>query len=158
MSKKAPRRRSVSPERDDTIRQTHTQNHRYDHMLGNRDVVSELLHPAFSSYTPTLYQSPAHALTEDQDNRQYTPAEVFRGTAKAFKPARTTLSTPARLQAPSKPFHGFSPRVTFEAPQTVLTCIRRNRRTQVLHALKKTGKGTGYGKKRLTPHSQIGCK
>lgn len=47
--------------------------------------------------------------------------------------------------------------VKFAVPERVAMCVRRKRRAEVLHALKRTGKGSGGGRKRRTPYSSISC-
>lgn len=47
--------------------------------------------------------------------------------------------------------------VAFHDPQKVLICVRRQARTEVLHALRKTGK-TGQRKPRRNWYSNISCK
>lgn len=50
---------------------------------------------------------------------------------------------------------GFS----FGDPSLVAICLRRQRRREVLHAYRRTGKGSGRNKKRRrTWHSSISCK
>lgn len=52
----------------------------------------------------------------------------------------------------------FSPGVlTFAAPDRVVLCVRRQRRKEVLHALRKTGK-VGQRKPRRNFWSRISCK
>lgn len=46
--------------------------------------------------------------------------------------------------------------VKFTAPKETLICVRRHRRKEVLHALKKTGKG-GQKKPRRTPWRDYQC-
>lgn len=48
-------------------------------------------------------------------------------------------------------------RVMFNQPQRVMICVRRNQRREVLHALKKTGRGSG-GAGRRNFWSQISCR
>lgn len=48
------------------------------------------------------------------------------------------------------------PRLRFDAPASVLVCIRRHTRKQVLFAKRKTGKGA-KSQKRLTAYSKIRC-
>lgn len=47
--------------------------------------------------------------------------------------------------------------LTFQNPRMVITCARRKMRTQVLHAMNKTGR-SGQRKPRRTPWSNVRCK
>lgn len=47
-------------------------------------------------------------------------------------------------------------RLRFEAPRNVLVCVRRKQRREVLHALRRTGKGSRS--RRMTINSSISCK
>lgn len=48
--------------------------------------------------------------------------------------------------------------VSFADPARIVACVRRKRRAEVLHALNKTGRGSGSGKKRRTYSSDISCR
>lgn len=48
-------------------------------------------------------------------------------------------------------------RVQFDAPARVVVCVRRQTRKEVLHALKKVGRGKGGGKKRRNYWSDVSC-
>lgn len=45
----------------------------------------------------------------------------------------------------------------FKHPPSVAICVRRKRRKEVLHALHKTGRGSGRGKRRWLRSSSIHC-
>lgn len=65
-----------------------------------------------------------------------------------------------RLSDPKRPSRLYDPttaRIAFSDPLTVTECVRRRVRREVLHALKKTGRGSGGGKKRRTWRSMIKC-
>lgn len=93
-------------------------------------------------------------LTDIQDLRNFDfepgtrPARLFSGVT-----ASVGLDQPTRSkQAPSR----VPTQIAFTAPQETLVCVRRHRRRQVLHALRKTGKG-GQRKPRRTPWSEYKC-
>lgn len=48
-------------------------------------------------------------------------------------------------------------RVSFEAPSSVLVCVRRQRRKEVLHALNKTGSGVSRRRPRRNWLSNVSC-
>lgn len=123
-----------------------------------RDPLEQLLTPDAITHTlslppvlrPQIYQAP---LTQIEDRRLYDPF-------KPYQPAKLLDGTPATVtpkHAPSRPnnvpiFNRFS------APHDTLVCIRRKTRQQVLHALKKTGRGKGRRNPRNSYWSSISCK
>ena len=77
------------------------------------------------------------------------------------RPALTLRSTVASVGAslPQKPKTAPSKvpyQIAFSAPAETLVCVRRHRRKQVLHALRKTGKG-GQKKARWSKWSSYRC-
>lgn len=117
--------------------------------------------PSFGSLfspspTPRLFHveqvSGPGLLSEVQDGRAWRPDASRRWGA----PQRLLGGQPARLEArpPPAPFG----QVAFQTPQQVIPCVRRQQRKEVLHALKRTGKGSGGGRKHRTPESNIRCK
>ncbi len=96
---------------------------------------------------PALQPIPrSRDLTLTQDRRIYHPLGSQR-------PLATLTQSRPKIVASKKQIH----RIKFGDPQRLLICIRRNIRTQVLHAYKKTGKG-GQRRPRRNQHSQISCK
>jgi len=115
-------------------------------------------------------------LTETQDLRQWTPEvevvtgvpDVLRtlaGTPASFSDAPKTRSVSARTA--SRPLRtarqlaaGSVSRVVgsygFTRPDTALLCLRRQTRKEVLHALKRTRRGSG-GSKKWTWKSKERC-
>lgn len=111
----------------------------------------------YRSLTPTLLRETAQAALRRmvEDRRTYHPE-------RAFRPARLVTGQPVgpvrvspQKQNKSRPFlaHGLS----FEAPKRTMICVRRKERKEVLHALKKVGRGSGRGRKRRNWYSNIGC-
>lgn len=123
---------------------------------------SEAVRPSYSSYEPDLLSN----LLEVEDGRAFEP------TARAVSPLprgfavtgagtlpRLISGAPSRLQTAPSAVASYFPatRVAPISPRHTIECIRRARRKEVLHALKKTGKGSGRGKKKRTRFSDIGC-
>lgn len=77
-----------------------------------------------------------------------------RFDADPHKPARKTSGSKATFRA----LHNAPMQVIgFEHPKRVLICLRRKARREVLHALKKTGRGHGGGRKRRNAYSNVRC-
>lgn len=90
-----------------------------------------------------------------EDRRQYHPLQFFR-------PARKISGhpvSPVRIRkAPPRKGEAFlAHRLNFAEPNRTLICVRRKQRKEVLHALKKVGRGRGRGAKRRNWYSNIGC-
>lgn len=101
------------------------------------------------------YISKRHHLVED--NRQWSPATLSpssRTTAGA--PARLAASTSVPRTKPPSLYHP-SPLVTFHRPRSVIVCIRRSIRRQVLHAFSIAGK-SGLRPPRRNATSNISCR
>lgn len=107
------------------------------------------LHPNvdhFDTYNSNFY-SPAvrSILPEIEDRRRYTPA----GSAE---PARTPRSVAKIKMHRLGPLDVFG----FGSPRHVLVCLRRAMRKEVLHALRKTGKGSSPPR-RFNQFSKVRC-
>jgi len=102
---------------------------------------------------------PSNLLTEVEDRRSYHPLHEDR-PAKAFRRAQHVLvdrvdaKRVGRRQAASSLFYEkfakrigrvrprmVTSRVAFDDSKNVLICVRRKRRREVLHALKRAGRG-----------------
>lgn len=104
------------------------------------------------------------SLIDIEDRRTFHPERDFR-PARSFskanhrlvladKVSRTNADRFGRLRAfPSQT----KAIVAFDAPKKVLVCVRRQRRKEVLHALKKTGK-VGQRRPRRNWLSSISCR
>lgn len=86
-----------------------------------------------------------------EDRRQYHPGRQNRGYASAgtskinIKPIKASLFSPEIKYA-------------FKPVGLAMVCVRRHMRKEVLHALRKTGKGSRFNKKpRRSDTSSIRC-
>lgn len=110
----------------------------------NRDARPSSLTPALRSRPPL----PDTRLTENLKAPASGPARLFSGAV-----ARITVDPP------KKKFRGKSRvpyQLSFSAPAETVVCVRRSRRKEVLHALKKTGK-RGQRKPRKTAWRNYKC-
>lgn len=100
-------------------------------------------------------------LTVFEDRRTFHPERDQR-PARSFSKALHRLVVKEPLRNPDRfaslrAFPASIPtRIGFEDPKRVLICVRRKRRKEVLHALKKTGRG-GQKKPRRSWYSSISC-
>jgi len=93
-----------------------------------------------------------------EDRREYHPLGPVR-------PAKTLSGhsvKPVQVKKMKKMPRGktrlfLSPKVQFEAPLKTVICVRRKRRKEVLHALKKTGGGRGRKPPRRNWYSDVSC-
>lgn len=100
-----------------------------------------------------------------EDERHFHPAKKFRSTktttgrsatispvlkAKIFRPGDRGFRSSKRKNSPLA-----QARRVFNFPSTVIPCIQRKVRREVIMAL--TGGGASHAKKRLTKNSNIGC-
>lgn len=90
-----------------------------------------------------------------EDRRTYHPLEFFR-PARTWSGGDAPPVTP-KLTPRNKPRPFLAHGLKFSAPADVLVCVRRQQRKEVLHALRKTGRGKGGGRKRRNWWSRIGC-
>lgn len=99
-------------------------------------------------------------LTEVEDRRTFHPLGPTR-------PARFSTGGPSSLTLRDKPKAGrfktpfghsqTKATVAFDDPGNVLVCLRRKRRKEVLHAMKRAGKGGRQRRHRRNTHSAIRC-
>jgi hypothetical protein len=130
----------------------------------------------FRLFAGTFYSPPVNPLSWDlgssvpepslvEDRRRFYPGNGYTGweAAKRLSGAKpflqaTPLRTPSRK---SRPGRVYSPsRVAFEAPRTVVVCVRRKQRRQVLLALGRAGRGRRTYKRahvRRNAYSSVGC-
>lgn len=85
-------------------------------------------------------------LNEVEDRRTYKPG------GQVNQPPASSRKT----VAPTKLTNVAIPTFAFKAPPHVAMCVRRKTRDEVLHALKKTGKGSGRPR-RFNPWSKTKC-
>lgn len=107
--------------------------------------LGDLIQPLPSPSINTLVRSP---LIEVEDHRLWSPDRT--PSARSTKNWRNhpQLAPRKRPTGSSRPLNQIHA-LTFRAPQYVAICVRRSARREVLHALKKTGKGAGTKKR---PH------
>lgn len=90
-------------------------------------------------------------LREIEDRRQFHPERQFRAARSLSKPLH-------RLVVSSTPKGRMPVGVRFEDPHKVLVCVRRNQRKEVLHALRKTGKGKAAKRpRRRSYYTDVRC-
>lgn len=111
-------------------------------------------------------RSPSLRIYEDRrfwhPEGDYAPVGVFRQrSARRLIEAAPTRRRTDGTTGVGKSFRGFRPPVirAFAKPDEVLVCVRRSTRREVLHALGRTGRGSGAKKMpRLTWRSKISCR
>lgn len=125
-----------------------------------RDVYTPSLAPLSR---PVTFSTP---LTEIEDRREFHPLGPDR-PARSFDASPHTITVADRAsRSVSKRGSKWGPKIAsqtkakliFQQPDRTLVCVRRHTRKEVLHALKKTGRG---GSRRRKPRrswtSEIGC-
>lgn len=98
-------------------------------------------------FTPTILD-----LRDVEDRRTFHPLGDFR-------PARATSGHPVKphVVKPAKSSRALSYRINFAVPKRTVICVRRQTRKEVLHALRKVGRGRGGGHKRFNWQSEVSC-
>lgn len=122
---------------------------------GDSHLLERVLNPPIASRR--LLPEPVRASDYPaiEDRRSYHPLDQFRPVMNTIggRAGPVTVAKPLKNKSRAMLAHGLA----FSAPKNTLICVRRNQRKEVLHALKKTGRGKGGGRKRFTPYSKIGC-
>lgn len=107
------------------------------------------------------------------DNRTFHPDGVFRTPSmlNPYEPEIDVYERPIKSPSPrvggmrgqTRPFgrtaenrQGLSQKVAFRNGDRVSVCVRRKQRKEVLHALRKTGRGSGRPR-RYNRYSQVRC-
>lgn len=85
-----------------------------------------------------------------EDLRTYHPL-------KKLRPLRQLQGRKARIRATVPNFKKYARSVIYRASKDTLVCVRRNIRKEVLHAFKRTGRGSGRSKPRYNFNSKIRC-
>lgn len=108
--------------------------------------------PSLVTFTPRV------ALSQIEDRRTYHPLDFFR-PARSFNRSQHSLvvKQPAKNKDRFSGLRGLPTAIQFYAPKKVLVCVRRQRRKEVIHALKKTGKGAAKRHRRRSYYSNIHC-
>lgn len=114
------------------------------------------------------------SLPDLEDNRQFHPEAADRPprsfhtytefeihAPRPVRPAapRRKYSAFVRPAAPARTRsrHVLPSQIRFKDSDRVAICVRRRRRKEVLHALRKTLRGRGGSHRRYTKHSQVRC-
>lgn len=94
----------------------------------------------------------APQILEVNDGRKYHPLRRARPIiAQRFAARLNPDVLGSSLRSP------FGSALKYAEPQRVSVCLRRKGRREVLHALKRTGKGSGGGRRRRTATSNNHC-
>lgn len=111
---------------------------------------------------PIAIPSPSNTiLTEIEDRRSFYPDDFRPALDIGGRSHTLVIHTPKKRKHrdPMRSLRAFpTHKVQFNRPDQVVLCVRRKRRKEVLHALKKTGRGKGKQRRpRRSWHSQISC-
>lgn len=130
----------------------------------NKKTYNRRVTPANASRRLPSYTLPPRSISLlrlTEDRRNWNPEGVT-------SPARSFSAPRHRLTLPKKPiknaYKKFSPpifshpsTIAFKNPDSVLVCVRRRIRKEVLHAKRQTGK-TGQRSPRMSDYSSISCR
>lgn len=93
---------------------------------------------------------PSDLLRSIEDRRTFYPERALRPASLFSQPRhRLQVSPGSNFKLPVG--------VSFEDPRRVLICVRRKQRREVLHALKRTGRGAGKRRHRKGPYTDVRC-
>lgn len=111
---------------------------------------------------PTLaFQPPPEVrstLMDVEDFRTWTPSRVRRPKTLRGNPSRVSHSQAAPVRRKYTYQTNFDYGLGFTYPKHVVLCVRRHRRREVLHALRKTGRGGRWNRKpRRNQWSNVKC-
>lgn len=97
-------------------------------------------------------------LIEVEDRRNWHPqvTNLMDAPVRSSRRARVPLQLAKPLKRWGKPHRFNFSRLQFSSPKQVLVCVRRKVRKEVLHALKKSGRG-GNRRRRYNSLSQVRC-
>lgn len=95
-------------------------------------------------------------MQETEDRRTWHPEGPQRPARSLYR-ARHWLTLAQPRKANQRPSRGVPVAVGFEDARNVLICQRRQRRREVLHALRKAGK-TGQRRPRRSWYSSVSCR
>lgn len=91
-------------------------------------------------------------LSPFEDRRTFHPLRDFRPALTFGK------RSSARVVDKAKPARSISPsRFHFAVPNKVLICVRRQRRKEVLHALRRVGRGSSGSRRIRNYYSDVRC-
>lgn len=139
---------------------------------GRRDVLIDLTTPSLTAPTipvvrtvPRIVRVPSRPklsrLILIEDRRLWSPETRLLPTQKGLQ-RRTGLRTVSgvptyRLKAKPSPRLSVPRGIAFGEPNRLVLCIRRKQRKEVLHALRKTGKGVKRRNPKRNYWSSISC-
>lgn len=98
-------------------------------------------------------------LTEVEDRRNFSfdPISPPRTIGSRIARLEAVRQLPSRSGRPARPASFTRSGIKFAAPDYVIECVRRKQRKEVLHALRKVGRGRGGGPKRRRFFSDVRC-
>lgn len=132
-----------------------------------RDTTAIANSVAFSNYAPSRITFPKNLYLQQFEDRRrwhpegtYAPAQSFSRSRHRLRDVQSSYNRRAsQVMARSIPrLHSPVYRVGFEQPHRVLICVRRQQRREVLHAFRKTGRGSGRRPPRYNYYSSISCR
>lgn len=91
------------------------------------------------------------------DRRVFHPAGPLRPAFSFRRGDRRIIIKQSSAAAPKRNDTYSDWRVAFAVPRNVGVCVRRKQRKEVLHALKRVGKGSGGGRHRWNYWSGVNC-
>lgn len=130
-----------------------------------QDFENELLGPVAGPSPPAALRPPARSALID-DRRRWDPGDTPRDaygrqarvvmSPKASPKPRQQAGVKVKSPRPYRPGALFREAESFSAPRSVMICVRRKSRREVLFALRKTGKGA-RSRKRRNEWSNVKC-
>lgn len=125
-----------------------------DDLLHIANALPDPLKEALLTASDVPFRSPLRDL---EDRREFYPVDVDQ-----VRPAAGTTKKSSSLvnrARPSGPLATRPPdmRLQFWTPKRVAICIRRHARREIMHALKKVGRGSGKSRRRRNHYSDVRC-
>jgi len=127
---------------------------------------NQLLSPSFSSPINLNEDFSENQIRDLQDDRRYHPQKRTQGLRRSstqlvsggINRNTNNANRTKTYSSSSQIFQNSAPaKLAFKTPSEVSTCVRRKQRTEVLHALRQTGRG-GQKKPVWKDQSHIQCK
>lgn len=126
------------------------------HRSHTRDELSSLVHPVLR--LPTIRLTPPVDLRLLEDRRRADETTDFARPARAMRRGDAQLVVPARSSNVRRSaVYDLPSAVQFKVPNQVAICVRRKRRKEVLHALRRTGRGARRRKAKWSEFSSVRC-
>lgn len=89
-----------------------------------------------------------------EDRRTYHPSGPVRPARSPRRWNHVLQERPSRRSSRSRPMLG---QISFRGPESILVCVRRQRRREVIFAKSLRGKGSRSRTRKRSYYSQIGC-